>query len=173
MVGGGFFRSKDEGMDQVGVWDDSRIDALPMMHVRGCMPGVFDPKWGVGGGMLKSWTGILGMTGDRMPLVGRLQDKMTTAAAGSSSKPSEGKGDSAQAPSQWIAAGFCGEGMVWAWLSGTAVGIMIAGREEDELESVPGRPGGKLEEWFPKSELAVDEARLKRADLNNLWREVN
>ncbi|RKP04627.1 FAD dependent oxidoreductase-domain-containing protein [Thamnocephalis sphaerospora] len=53
MVGGGFFRSKDEGMDQVGVWDDSRVDSLPMMHVRACMPGVFDPKWGIGGAALK------------------------------------------------------------------------------------------------------------------------
>jgi hypothetical protein len=39
--------------------------------------------------------------------------------------------------SKWIVAGWAGEGMVWAWLTGSALGIMIAGREKDEL------PGGR------------------------------
>jgi glycine/D-amino acid oxidase-like deaminating enzyme len=39
---------------------------------------------------------------------------------------------------EWIAAGFSGEGMTWAWLCGAAVGIMIAGSEEEELPAEPG-----------------------------------
>lgn len=166
MVGGGFFRSKDEGFDQVGVWDDSREDAFPLMHIRGCMGSIFEPRWGEGGGVVKSWTGILGVTGDFMPFVGRVPAKY----AGKGFTSGSGGGGLA-ATGQWVAAGFCGEGMVWAWLAGTAVGIMIAGREEEELDKVVGRPGGKLDEWFPR-ELGLEGGRLRRADLKNLAREV-
>lgn len=61
--------------------------------------------------------------------------------------------------------------MVWAWLCGTAVGVMIAGREDEELDEVVGRPGGELAEWFPR-ELRLDSGRLQRADLKHLAREA-
>ncbi|KAF5719798.1 FAD dependent oxidoreductase [Fusarium globosum] len=92
MIGGGFFRSKEDGLDQVGIWDDSKNHALPLMHIRGVMPSVYEPNWGPGSSLIKAWTGIIGFTGDLMPLVGR--------APGS-----KGSGE-------WMAAGFCGEGMV-------------------------------------------------------------
>lgn len=149
MIGGGFFRSRQQGLDQFGVWDDSRIDALPLMHIRGAMPSVFEPNWGGGSELKKAWTGILGFTGDLMPFVGRLTGSET-------------------GPSQWIAAGFNGEGMVWAWLSGTALAIMLLGKEDEELKAVAGRPGGRLADWFPKDELKLDKARLRRANLKNL-----
>jgi glycine/D-amino acid oxidase-like deaminating enzyme len=67
-----------------------------------------------------------------------------------------------------MAAGFNGEGMVSAWLSGAALAIMVLGREDEELEKGVGRPGGKLRDWFPQDELKIDEERLKRARLENL-----
>ncbi|POR34317.1 Uncharacterized protein TPAR_05465 [Tolypocladium paradoxum] len=155
MLGGGLFNSKEQGLDQLGVWDDSRVDAFPLMHVRGSLQTVFEPRWGPEGGLKKAWTGIMGFTGDMMPLVGRLP------AAKDARPMDEGSG-------QWIAAGFNGEGMVWAWLCGTAVGIMVLGKDDEDLERGVGRPGGKLTEWFPREEVAVDEARLKRAALKNL-----
>lgn len=114
---------------------------------------------------MKTWTGILGVTGDFVPFVGRVPVKY----AGKGFK--SGSGGGLAATGQWIAAGFCGEGMVWAWLAGTAVGVMIAGREDEELDKVVGRPGGRLDEWFPR-ELGLEGGRLRRADLKNLAREV-
>ncbi|UNI22197.1 hypothetical protein JDV02_008108 [Purpureocillium takamizusanense] len=156
MAGGGFFNSREQGLDQVGVWDDSRVDALPVMHIRGSMATVFEPQWGAGGSTDKVWTGIMGFTGDMMPLVGRLPD-------------SSGK-DKGKDAGEWIAAGFNGEGMVWAWLCGTAAGVMMLGMEEEVLQPGSGRPGGKLDAWFPRDVVRVDAARMKRAGLKNLAR---
>ncbi|KND91692.1 hypothetical protein TOPH_03877 [Tolypocladium ophioglossoides CBS 100239] len=159
MLGGGLFNSKEQGLDQIGVWDDSRMDAWPLMHIRGSLQTVFEPRWGAEGGLKKAWTGIMGFTGDMMPFVGRLP-------ATKEDRPmDEGSG-------QWIAAGFNGDGMVWAWLCGTAAGVMVLGKEDEDLEVGNGRPGGKLAEWFPREEVAVDEARLKRAALKTLAGEV-
>ncbi|KAF7551993.1 hypothetical protein G7Z17_g4635 [Cylindrodendrum hubeiense] len=155
MVGGGFFRSREQALDQMGVWDDSRVDALPGMHIRGVMPMTFEPQWGVGSTVKKAWTGILGFTGDLMPFVGRAPGSVHSGAGQEST-------------GEWIAAGFNGEGMVWAWLSGTALAIMVLGKEDEELDKGVGRPGGKLAEWFPRDELKVDRGRLKRAGLQNL-----
>lgn len=155
MAGGGLFNSREQGLDQLGVWDDSRVDALPVMHVRGSMATVFDPRWGGGGSTDKVWTGVMGFTGDLMPLVGRLPggDEKTKSDSG-----------------EWVAAGFNGEGMVWAWLCGTAVGVMMLGMEEKDLQPGAGRPGGKLDAWFPRDVVRVDSARMRRADLKNLAR---
>ncbi|UKZ56100.1 hypothetical protein TrVGV298_009928 [Trichoderma virens] len=72
MIGGGLFRSKDEGLDQIGVWDDSKVDTFPLMHLRGSMATVFEPKWGAGGELKGAWSGIMGFTGDTLPFVGSL-----------------------------------------------------------------------------------------------------
>lgn len=158
MIGGGFIRSKDQGMDQIGVWDDSRRDAFPTMHLWGSMGAVFQPNWGSGGEVKKAWTGILGFTGDTMPFVGRLPETKRLGAGSGSG--------------QWIAAGFNGEGMVWTWLCGTAVAVMMLGRGDEELERGVGRPEGRLDRWFPVKELCVDKERLERADLKNLAGEL-
>ncbi|KAF4984527.1 hypothetical protein FZEAL_303 [Fusarium zealandicum] len=144
MIGGGFFRSRQQGLDHIGVWDDSQVHALPLMHIRGVMPAVFEPQWSSGSSLVKAWTGILGFTGDFMPLVGRVKE------------------------GEWAAVGFNGEGMVWAWLCGTALAVMVLGREEEVLEEGVGRPGGRLQEWFPGEVLGFEGGRLKRADLVNL-----
>ncbi|KAF4344858.1 FAD dependent oxidoreductase [Fusarium beomiforme] len=127
MIGGGFFRSKDAGLDQVGIWDDSKNIALPLMHIRGVMPSVYEPNWGEGSSLIKAWTGIIGFTGDLMPLVGR--------APGSPVERDSG---------EWMAAGFCGEGMVYSWLCGTALAVMVLGKEDEKLEASVGRPGATL-----------------------------
>ncbi|KAL6877750.1 DAO domain-containing protein [Trichoderma longibrachiatum] len=68
MLGGGLFRSKEEGLDQIGVWDDGRVDAFPLMHLRGSMATIFEPRWGAGGKLEGAWSGIMGFTGDTLPL---------------------------------------------------------------------------------------------------------
>jgi hypothetical protein len=57
--------------------------------------------------------------------------------------------------------------MVWAWLAGAALGIMITGNEEEDLPESAGRPGGKLTEWFPE-DLLYSSKRLRSADISRL-----
>ncbi|KAH8179008.1 FAD dependent oxidoreductase domain-containing protein [Sarocladium implicatum] len=159
MVGGAFTRSQQQGLDTVGTWDDSiQSDPLVHMFLGGCMETVFE-GWGKGGGIVSSWTGILGMTGDQMPLVGRLDAKR---------RDNHTPAEDTVAPGQWICAGYSGEGMVLAWLSATAVAIMMLGLDDKEIEGGNGMPGGKLKDWFPKEEFGLDEARLRRAQLTRL-----
>ncbi|TFA97548.1 hypothetical protein CCMA1212_010728 [Trichoderma ghanense] len=165
MLGGGLFRSKEEGLDQIGVWDDGRLDAFPLMHLRGSMATVFEPRWGVEGKLEGAWSGIMGFTGDILPFVGGLKPGVGNGVRENVGGVGDGFGE-------WIAAGFNGEGMVWAWLSGVAVGIMMMGREEDDLEEGEGRPGGRLGEWFPVEEVKLDGGRLRRARLENMAGEV-
>ncbi|RMZ70325.1 fad dependent oxidoreductase [Pyrenophora seminiperda CCB06] len=166
LIGGGFTRSLKQGIDQVGLYDDGNSpDPLTTTHVTGLFPAIFHPQWGAGAELKQLWTGILGMTGDSLPLVGRLTMKLTgrdireRKPMPSGSTPKDGAGCG-----EWIVAGFSGEGMVWAWLSGAALGIMIAGSEDEELPTAPGRPGGKLREWFP-GELLVSRERIRSADI--------
>ncbi|KOS17702.1 hypothetical protein ESCO_003329 [Escovopsis weberi] len=110
MLGGGLSRSKDGGLDQFGVWDDGRIDAFPLMHLRGSMATVFEPKWGAGGELISAWTGIMGFTGDALPFVGWLPpDENENENENENEMPRMTGFDS---HGQWIAAGFNGEGMV-------------------------------------------------------------
>jgi len=58
-------------------------------------------------------------------------------------------------PGEWIAAGYSGEGMVHAWMSGKAVAHMVLGRERE------------IETWFPEM-LRVTEKRWKDADVEKM-----
>lgn len=162
MLGGGFVRSPKQGIDQVGRYDDGAcVDALTVSHISGIFPAIFSPKWGKGSAVEQLWSGILGMTGDMLPFVGRLDEGLTCR------KVLNVEGTDKSEPGEWIVAGFTGEGMVWAWLSGMALGIMMAGTAEEDLPEVPGRPSGKLTEWFPE-ELSVTHARIRSAHVSNL-----
>ncbi|KAK1596704.1 FAD dependent oxidoreductase [Colletotrichum navitas] len=193
MLGGGFERSASEGVDMIGVWDDSGTDGLTIAHVSGVMNAVFGAGWN--GDVIRSWSGILGFTGDLAPFVGRVPGSLTGAKATlNSSLGALGAGGMRRAKTQkvfehldvkesdeaawkgagageWVSAGYNGDGMVWAWLCGTALGVMVAGKEHVALEKGDGFPGGRLAEWFP-AELLITEARVKKADLTNLVDEI-
>lgn len=164
LLGGGFVRSSKQGIDMIGVSDDgTSLDGLTLAHVAGIFPAVFSPNWGAGAEVKQAWSGTLGFTGDLIPFVGKLGKSLTgrtppnATASGPDEKPS----------GEWIAAGFSGEGMVWAWLSGTALGVIMSGREDEDMAGAPGWPAGRLEDWFPR-EILVSEQRLRGADLMNL-----
>ena len=164
MVGGGFMRSLKQGIDQVGAYDDSAtLDGLTVAHIAGIFPSIFHPNWGQGASIEEVWSGIIALTGDNLPFVGRLGKTFTGRNVQNLQRNSKGTEDSGE----WIAAGWSGEGMVWAWLAGSALGIMIAGREEEELPEVAGRPGGALASWLPE-ELLVTSKRLRSADISRL-----
>lgn len=66
----------------------------------------------------KIWSGIMGFTADRLPLVGSLPQSVT------------GRG---QDGGEWIAAGFNGYGMPLCWSSGEAVAKMILGQDVSDF----------------------------------------
>jgi len=179
MHGGGLNRGANEGMSAFGVWDDSIVDPLPMAHLGGILPTIFEPNWGPDspeGRVRKSWTGIIAATGDWLPFVGRLDPSLTgrpsaapalrtTASQPSSSPPATSWSDVASG--EWVSAGYCGDGMVWAWLCGTALGHMVIGSDLLDLPEAPGRPGGRVVDWFPHELLATPK-RVKKAGLEGL-----
>lgn len=170
MVGGGLFQSGKQGTDMIGVYDDSKTDAMTLMHLEGVMPTLF--KWGAeapGRRVIKAWSGIVGFSGDVLPLVGRLDARITERSVQSNSR-TVGQGESV-APGEWIAAYFCGDGMVWSWLCGTAVGLMLAGSDEEDLQKEPGRPAGRLASWLPP-ELEASWARVQTLDIADLADEL-
>ncbi|CAI6269525.1 unnamed protein product [Periconia digitata] len=172
MVGGGFRRSLNQGVDQVGVYDDSAaLDALTMSHIAGVLPAIFSPNWGAGIALKQAWSGIIGLTGDFLPFVGPLDSTWTGRVVRherADAKSSVRSTADSRRSGEWIAAGWAGEGMVWAWLCGVGLGIMIAGSEEDDSrEDVPGLPGGRIDEWLPQ-EVLISKRRVQTADVSNL-----
>jgi glycine/D-amino acid oxidase-like deaminating enzyme len=162
MVGGGFFQSPDQGLDLTCVYGDDRLDALTAAHLQGVMPTFFAPRWGEegkGGRVKNAWSGVIGISADFVPFVGRLDRRVTQR-----SLPDEmGDADAGE----WISAAYTGDGMVWAWLCGTALGVMIAGKADADLPAEPGRPAGKLSSWFEPELLATPE-RIRRIDIADL-----
>ncbi|KAG9586981.1 DAO-domain-containing protein, partial [Aureobasidium melanogenum] len=163
MLGGGVFRSRENGIDQIGIWDDSRTDVITSAHLAGILPIVFSPELEEKASETRSrylqqhWSGIISLTGDSLPFVGKLDTRISARGSCTGSERS----------SEWIAAGYNGEGMVFAWLCGTALGIMIMGSEHDNIPASPGFPGGTLDVWFPK-ELLLDSKRYNRLDILDL-----
>lgn len=179
MLGGGFAQDGDEGYEAMGNTDDTTYSKRVGAHLSGVLPRYFgEDNWGKEGvplqgegaeewakGRVKAlWSGILGISVDLLPWVGRVP----RAVSGRNEPPQssvvksgkEDGGDSVQvgaAPGEWIAAGYSGEGMVHAWLSGKALAEMLLGREVE----------GGLGEWFPDI-LRVTEKRWKRAKAENL-----
>ncbi|KAK6225420.1 FAD dependent oxidoreductase [Colletotrichum tabaci] len=187
MLGGGFGRSAGQGVDMVGVWDDSGTEGMTVAHVAGVMKALFGARWS--GNVTRAWSGILAVTGDMAPFVGRVPGALSGAGGKGvalrgrkgeekkmrlrAKKVDDGEEDGwkGAGAGEWVSAGYCGDGMVWAWLCGTALGVMVAGKENVALEKGAGFPGGKLDEWFPR-ELLITEARVKKADMSNLVDEL-
>lgn len=170
MIGGGLFQSSKQGTDMLGVYDDSKTDAMTLMHLEGAMPTIFN--WGAeaaGRRLIKAWSGIVGFSSDVLPLVGRLDSRITKRKVSTGSR--SGMQAGTVPPGEWIAAYFCGDGMVWAWLCGTAVGLMLAGSEDEDLVKEPGRPAGKLSSWFPP-ELEASWTRVQGMDIADLADEL-
>ncbi|KAJ6591583.1 FAD dependent oxidoreductase, partial [Mycena vulgaris] len=109
------------------------------------------------GRVKKLWSGILSVSADGRPWVGRLPAKISGRPA-PRTRPSR-KHKSAETvtrlapPGEWISAGYSGEGMVHAYLSGKALAHMILGHDEH----------GRLPEAY-----LVTEARWKKANVENL-----
>lgn len=165
MTGGGLYQSAGRGLDEIGITNDSVVEHLVSSHICGVLKmGFGDENWGedVGEGRIKKlWSGIMGFTTDEMPLVGKLDGSVT----GRETKKRQ-TNDTIQ-PSEWIAAGYNGEGMVHSWLCGVAVALQVLGKADTDAKAAPGRPAGKVKDWFPM-EFEATSSRIKRMDVNEM-----
>ncbi|KAJ6610226.1 FAD dependent oxidoreductase [Mycena sp. CBHHK59/15] len=171
-------------MDEVGVTDDRSWNLDIGAYLGGALSMYFG-GWGAEGRsefarvrrvdvvqpekgrVMKLWTGILGISADDRPWVGRLPAKVTGRSSPqprSSSRhrlgidlnsPYGARG--LAPPGEWIAAGYSGEGMVHAFLSGKALARMVLPTESGHDEAV------ELPDTF-----LVTEARWKKANPEDL-----
>ncbi|KAJ6518843.1 FAD dependent oxidoreductase [Mycena sanguinolenta] len=176
MLGGGLSRGEiGEGafIKEVGVADDRDYDVDTGAYLSGALSMYFG-GWGAegrdveskrevdeeseAGRVKKVWTGILGVSADGRPWVGRLPGKMSARVKTKTNKTHpEGKpghGYLLAPSSEWICAGYSGEGMVHAYLCGKALAHMVFGKEE----AGAGLPDALL----------VSDARWKKANLEDL-----
>ena len=187
MFGGGWASSIDAAIADVGEVDDTNYSLSVASHLAGALPFYFgDENWGKekepevtedetksgvewGKGRTKtSWGGILGISADGHPWVGRLGPKLSGRTEPpptstpklsldgncdvTSSYSNHNESTLTAPPGEWIAAGYTGEGMVHAWMSGKALAFMVLNDEEE------------IKEWFPEI-LRINERRWKRADI--------
>jgi glycine/D-amino acid oxidase-like deaminating enzyme len=165
ILGGGFARAQNNGLGEIGVWTDDVTDPFTDAHLGGVLPAVFGQEnWGEDskdGRLVQGWSGVMAFTPDMLPYVGKLDPRTTGRHIGSKSKASTPQSNIA--PGEWIAGGYCGDGMVNAWLSGVAVALMIMGEDEDVPKS-PGIPGGRPVDWLPKA-FKPDYHRIKSSSM--------
>ncbi|KAI0962829.1 hypothetical protein AcW1_000093 [Taiwanofungus camphoratus] len=171
MFGGGWAQSCDGNLPDIGITDDSVYHFATASHLAGALPLYFGGgnwggekvpteqegvQWGIGRTKAQ-WSGILGISSDVLPWVGRLPPKL----AGRAAPKAMGLGNpkkanpSLAAPGEWIAAGYTGEGMPHAWMCGKALAYMLLNREDE------------IQQWFPDI-LRVTEKRWKNAKIDDL-----
>lgn len=111
VLGGGLTKAIHEGLYELGTTDDTTTDPIIMDYLRNCSVDFFGSNWGTDdreGRLRKAWTGIMGLSADNFPFVGRL--------------PEEGL---------YIAASFQGSGMVLCFSSAKALIQMMDNRDEE------------------------------------------
>ncbi|KAK7928920.1 FAD dependent oxidoreductase-domain-containing protein [Apiospora marii] len=147
------------GEDDRDQYDDSGTPpSVVAAYLNGALPTYFGyQNWGAertdfpadlhpdiwAGRTKRVWTGVEGFTTDALPLVGPLAEQFTQRPV---KNPAAGQ--------EWVSAGFNGEGMDYAWLSGKGLGQMI----RNHMANATNEP---LFEWFPTAFLPT-EARLQK-----------
>lgn len=174
MTGGGSAHIDGTGHNEVGQWNDDKVEQSIGSYLAGVLPVSFRSDfWGedADGSLVKSmWTGIMGLTCDFMPVVGRLSSRLTKRGVKAGDNK-QGAVDGSPAPAEWISAGFNGTGMVSTWLSGVAVALQVLGRENVKSEGQVWKPDGIVSDWFPE-EFVCDPKRIARGSINELPRLV-
>jgi glycine/D-amino acid oxidase-like deaminating enzyme len=117
-LGGGLGQALKEGVNDLGCSDDSELNRPALEHLSKVVSQYFEG--GQDTQVTHQWTGIMGYTPDLLPIVGRVPaDISATVIESTEVKRSE-----------WIAAGFCGHGMVYTWLSGKGIAQMLLGGDD-------------------------------------------
>lgn len=187
MYGGGSVlggASDDMLFQNLGVSDDSSTQVQVEAYLAGSLERHFSNHWGAEGseadesakrdspwgkGRIKGvWSGILGISADMLPWVGRVPKLASGRSEPARRGLLQASSPCLSAPGEWISAGFTGEGMVHAWLCGNAVARMVLGDEYSGLDSIRqgSTPHGRdvpLPDAF-----VITEKRLKKAKLEDL-----
>ncbi|KIL61443.1 hypothetical protein M378DRAFT_855492, partial [Amanita muscaria Koide BX008] len=82
-----------------------------------------------------TWSGVIGVSSDEMPWVGRVPEIVSGRKIPNEISGKESGEVEMVSPGEWIAAGYSGEGMVHAWLSGEALAEMVGGGPTNGLPS--------------------------------------
>lgn len=159
MLGGGMAQSTYQGIEDLGISRDDGLNSGITAHLSKALPMAFTSAGENPFEVKSMWTGIMGFSADAIPWVGRLPESLTKrdvwqSGVGNICGPGE---DTTQSGGEWISAGYTGEGMVNAWLCGTALAMMISGQ------------GKKTEAWFPQ-EYLVSETRVRDHTFNHCVR---
>ncbi|KAK7998449.1 ADP-ribosylation factor GTPase-activating protein GCS1 [Apiospora arundinis] len=170
IVGGGAGISQTDKASDLSPYDDSGFPARPLAaYLNGALSSYFGyDNWGAErtdyptnlhkdiyqGRTKRTWTGIEGFTADQLPLVGPLSTQQTQRAV---ANPAAGK--------EWVTAGYNGEGMTYAWLSGKALSQMLQSHQANKTTDEA------LFEWFPKAFLPSD-ARLQKQNTTATRRSI-
>jgi glycine/D-amino acid oxidase-like deaminating enzyme len=178
LFGGGALQAGGLVMSELGVADDGGYHLGIASHVQGALPEYFGRgNWGAESadvakeensaweeGRVKAvWTGIIGISVDQQPWVGRVP----SVISGRTAPPPFLTGASENAvarslapPGEWVSTGYTGEGMVHAWLCANALALMVLGLENEE----------DVHTWFP-DEYRLSEKRRKKATIEQFMAE--
>jgi glycine/D-amino acid oxidase-like deaminating enzyme len=115
-----FFGGEKANIFEVLNSDDTQVGAPCKANITKVLPRLFIKGWNPGSESeaIKVWSGILGFTTDRLPLVGSLPHSITKRG------PEGG---------EYIAAGFNGYGMPLCWSSGEAIARMMLGTDVSDF----------------------------------------
>jgi glycine/D-amino acid oxidase-like deaminating enzyme len=153
IFGGGGSFAPQNGMSEVGNTDESTLVPEVTSYIGGAVPVFFgESNWGaegtpsssseeegMGKGRVKTmWAGIMGLSVDGPPWVGKLTRKLTPREV-----IPEGGGE-------WVSAGYSGEGLVHAWGCARACAMSVLGLADREGEELP-------------KEFMITEARVKKS----------
>jgi glycine/D-amino acid oxidase-like deaminating enzyme len=140
LYGGGLVFAHNKGLGEAGNLDEATVDPQMESYLAGALPVYFgDSNWGAEGqptkadieggwgeGRIKTvWSGIMGLSSDGPPWVGKLPCSLTPRKV------------IPEAGGEWVSAGFSGEGMVHAWGCGRGCAMMMLGLKDREGEELP------------------------------------
>lgn len=111
-----FIGGEEAKVNELIASDDSEVRPPCRQNISTVLPRYFTKGWkdGQRPEVRQVWSGIMGFTADRLPLVGALPESIT--------RRGKGKGGG-----EWLAAGFNGYGMPLCWSCGEAVAKMLLG----------------------------------------------
>ena len=176
LFGGGTVQGGRWTLSEFGNADDGGYNLGVASHLQGVLPEYFGRgNWGAEsvdvakaensawplGRVMAVWTGIIGISADLQPWVGRVP----SAISGRTAPPPPLAGTSAEnavarslaPPGEWVSTGYSGEGMVHAWLCAHALALMVLGQENEE----------DVRSWFP-DEFRLSSRRRKKATIEHL-----
>jgi glycine/D-amino acid oxidase-like deaminating enzyme len=185
-------------LENVGVFDDNTTTFADQAHLTGALERYFADTWGEEGSATKdgpepemelqptagnpsprvqwgrgrvkaTWSGVLGLSADFMPWVGSVPQSVSGRPSPSQGPNRDISSATLAPPGEWISAGYTGEGMSHAWLSGRALArmLLMVPDLDTALQTDAPNEGEGVHVPLPKPFL-ITEKRVKEAQIENL-----